>query len=501
TGGLYLLDGRNGAPGAVRAQLGIDGFGGSSVFVQGDHVTVSNQSLSLSVTATDNLEFFATLNNRAANETRPDNRSLDAIGDVSIGAKVGARLGQVVDIGGDLRGTFMDKVGGGTFDWGATSLWLRSALSIDLQRLDRPVPFIARFNIGYMLDNSGVLVRSTENARYDALNTSTAKGDEVLHLINRFEREAMGINRLDRFTFGAGVEVPLELAKQFYLHPIVEWQLGLPVNRQDYDCPFVASDPRAGKRATTDDSCYERTPSVIPMNLSIAARIVPPVRGLSALIGVDIGLTGTNTFVRELAPNLPWRILFAVSFDYDARPLPPPTVVAPPPVAAVVAPVVALNARIQGVVATPEGMPVVGALVHFTDRELTTLSTGADGRFVTEPLPPGPVTMDVTAPDYQPGQCSAVVPEGGVAAEARCTLTPKPLVGKLQGQLLETTGAPVSGARVIISGPTQALELSDDRGNFVADQLVPGGYTVRIEAGGYFIKLMRIDIVAHADTN
>ncbi|HEY2733510.1 MAG TPA: hypothetical protein VGI70_05975, partial [Polyangiales bacterium] len=85
TGGLYLLDGRTGEPGAVRAQLAIDGFAGSSVFLQGDHVTVSNQSLSLSVTATENLEFFATLNNRTANETRPDNRSLDAIGDVSIG--------------------------------------------------------------------------------------------------------------------------------------------------------------------------------------------------------------------------------------------------------------------------------------------------------------------------------------------------------------------------------------------------------------------------------
>jgi hypothetical protein len=500
TGGLYLLDGRSGEPGAVRVQLGIEGFVGSNVLVQGDHISVSNQSLALSVTTTENLELFATLSNHTANETHPDRRTLDAIGDISLGGKLGTRLGKVVDVGGDIRTTLLNKVGASGFEWGATSLWLRSALAIDLQGLEKPFPFIARFNVGYLLDNSAVLVRDTENERYESVVGAAAKGDETRHLINRFERLAMGVNRLDRFTFGVGAELPLELAKQFYIHPIVEWQLGLPVNRQNYDCPFVASDPLAGKKnaPSGDDSCYERSPSAIPMNLSFAVRVVPPVRGLSALIGVDVGLSGTNMFVRELAPNLPWRVLFALSFDYDARPVPPPIVVQQQPAAAVVAQVA--SGRVRGAVSSPDGQPIADAYVHFADRPLTTLATGLDGHFVSEPLPPGPVALDVSHPDYEPSRCVAVLLEGGADAEVHCTMTPKPSVGKLQGQVFDNVGAPLNGARVIITGPTNALVMSDERGAFSAEQLAAGAYSLRVEAGGYFTRLFKAQVEARSST-
>ena len=67
TGGLYLLDGRGGEPGAFRAQLALDGFSGSDFLRRGDKIEVSSQSLVLSVTALRSLELFATLNNRATN--------------------------------------------------------------------------------------------------------------------------------------------------------------------------------------------------------------------------------------------------------------------------------------------------------------------------------------------------------------------------------------------------------------------------------------------------
>jgi OmpA-OmpF porin, OOP family len=500
TGGLFLLDGRAGEPGAIRVQLGLDGFVGSNILLEGDHISVSEQSLSLSGTVTENLELFAALANRTANETRPDHRTLDSIGDVSLGGKLGTQLSDVVDVGADLRLTFLNKVGGGGFDWGATSVWLRSALGIDLQRMEKPVPLIFRFNAGYLLDNSSVTIRGTENDRYEQVVGAQAKSDEVRHLINRFERLAMGVNRIDRFTFGAGAEVPLELAKQFYMHPIVEWQLGLPVNRQKYDCPFVASDPLAGERNAPqgDDSCYERSPSVMPMNLTLAVRVVPPVRGLSALLGVDIGLTGTDKFVRELQPNLPWRFMFAISYDYDARPAPPP--VQPPPVAAVIAPApVVVNGRVRGLVTTPDGQPVADARVRFTEQPLlTALATGADGRFVSEPLTPGAVALEVSHPDYEPTQCAAVLLPGAGDAEVRCTMTPKPLYGKLQGQVLDAWGAPVAGARVILSGPSNAMAVSDARGAFSADQLSPGSYSLRVEAAGYFVRNSRADIEARS---
>jgi OmpA-OmpF porin, OOP family len=502
TGGLYLLDGRTGEPGAVRVQLGLSGFTGSSYLQRGDHIQLSEQLLSFSGTVTENLELFATLSNRTTNQTKPTEYTLDAIGDVSLGAKLGTHVGKALNLGADLRATFLNKVGGAGFEWGATSLWLRSALAVDLTGLDKPVPFIARFNVGYLLDNSSVLVHDTENARYALTDGSTPKADETTHLISRFERLAMGVNRTDRFTFGAGVELPLELAERFYLHPMVEWQLGLPVNRQNYDCPFVASNPRAGNRSLPiDDSCYERSPSVLPMNLSIAVRVVPPVRGLSALLGVDIGLSGTSKFVRDLSPNVPWRFMFALSFDYDAHPAPPPVVVVQQPVAAVVAAVPEpVTARVQGIVATPEGLPIPDTQVRFPDHQLTALATGSDGRFTSEPLPAGPVAIDVTHPDYEPSHCSAVLAQGAVEAEVRCTMTAKPLFGKLQGQVLDAFGGTLSGARVIITGPTNALVISDEHGGFVADKLSPGPYKLRIEAGGYFTRQSSADVDPRSTT-
>ena len=61
----------------------------------------------------------------------------------------------------------------------------------------------------------------------------------------------------------------------------------------------------------------------MPSTFSFGARVFPPVRGLSFLLGFDIGLSGTSTFVRELAPNKPYDVLIAVSYATDVREPPP----------------------------------------------------------------------------------------------------------------------------------------------------------------------------------
>jgi hypothetical protein len=499
TGGLFLLDGRAGVPGAVRVQLGLDAFGGSDYLHQGDHIEVAGQTLSLSATAHENFEFFAALANRSSTQTRPGSVSLDALGDVTLGGKFGGRLGSVLDLGADIRMILVNKLAGGGFDWGATNLWLRSALSVDLQGLAKPVPFVARFNIGYLFDNTAQLVSDTEDTRFRRLSDAAPRADETRQFVNRFERLANGVNRLDRFTFGVGFEVPLQLAERFYLHPIAEWQLGLPVNRQNFDCPFEAGTPKIGTKDSVVDGCYERNPAVLPMNLAFGVRVVPPVRGLSALVGVDIGLTGTSKFVRELAPNLPWRILFAISYDYDARPVEPQVIVQPAAAASAVLPATALG-RVQGIVSSSDGAPISDARVTFTDRVLTALATGSDGRFASEPLTPGPVALQASHPDYEPGSCSAVIAEQGGDTGVRCTLAPKPRVGKVQGQVVDGSGGAVTGARVMFSGPTNNLFITDTQGAISADNLLPGVYSVKVEAGGYFMRQLKANVEARSTT-
>jgi hypothetical protein len=120
--------------------------------------------------------------------------------------------------------------------------------------------------------------------------------------------------------------------------------------------------------------------------------------------------------------------------------------------------------------------------------------TGDDGHFVTEPQPPGPVTLEVSHPDYETGRCSATIAAGGGDAPLLCTLKPSPIVGQVSGQVVEGAGMPVAGARVILSGPTSMLLLTDSKGAFTLPDLPAGSYQLRVEGGGYFIQLASFSI-------
>jgi|GEM_PF-6599871 len=498
TGGLFLFDGRASVAGAIRVQLGLDGFTGSDFLRTEDNIELSNQTLALNVSATKWLEVYATLSNRSAHQTKPAPvRSLDTLGDVSLGGRAGMPLGGLFDLGADLRVTLTNQTGGGGFEWGATSVALRTALSMDLERLANPIPLLFRLNLGYVFDNSAVVVEPTENARYDRLSSPADKSDETEHLVSRFERYAMNVNRLDRLVAGVGVELPLKVAEKFYLHPIVEWQMGLPINRQSYDCAYVVDTPDIGTNESDVDSCYERDMASLPMNLGFGVRVVPPVRGLSAVLGVDIGLLGTTTFVRDLAPNTPWRVLVGFSYDYDARPQASGTQYIPVEDEHDGKPVVAaITGRVQGSVATADNRAVANARVRYIGlpMPLTDMITGNDGHFVTEPLPPGAVTLEVSHPDYETSRCSVTIAAKGGDAPLLCTLKASPLVGTVNGQVAEGAGLPVSGARVILSGPTNSLLLTDAQGAFTLPDLPAGSYQLRVEAGGYFIQLSAFTI-------
>jgi OmpA-OmpF porin, OOP family len=366
-----------------------------------------------------------------------------------------------------------------------------------LEKLANPIPLLFRLNLGYIFDNSAVVLEATENARYKKLSDPAAKSDETGHLVSRFERYAMNVNRMDRLSVGLGVELPLKVAEQFYLHPVLEWQMGLPLNRQGYDCPYVVDTEDIGTNKSDVDSCYERNMSSLPMNLGFGVRVVPPVRGLSAVLGVDIGLLGTTTFVRDLAPNTPWRVLVALSYDYDARPQ--PTAAGYLPVdtheeGQAVAVAAAPTGRVQGSVAMPDNRAIANARVKYVGLPLTDMITGDDGHFVTEPMPPGQVTLEVVHPEFDTTRCTATIAAAGGDVPLLCSPKPRPIVGRVNGQVVEAAGQTVAAARVIVTGPTSSLQLTDQQGNFVLADLQPGSYQLRVEAGGYFIQLSSFTI-------
>ena len=130
--------------------------------------------------------------------------------------------------------------------------------------------------------------------------------------------------------------------------------------------------------------------------------------------GVDIGVGGSTNFVQELAPNAPYRVMFAASYAADLQPKPPVIrevekrveVPLPPPP----------TGRLRGrVLEKGDPLVIADAKITFPGRDLNPLLGNADGTFVTYAFDPGEVQLEIEADGYEPGTCTGVIPpEGGV---------------------------------------------------------------------------------------
>jgi hypothetical protein len=500
TGGLYVVDPGMAVSGAVRLQLAFDSYSGDSFFYDGDEVEQNRQFLSVSWTALELLEIFASLHNRATVADEPAPNSLHALGDLALGFKLRAEPIPFLRVGGGLRLGVLNDIGEQETMLDATNIGLTAAAALDLQRLDDPLPVIARLNIDYLFDNSAKVLDDVENVRFNELDDPDDREDEVRHLVSRVERFGLGINRVDMLTLGLGVEVPLAVGGRFFLHPLVDFRFGLPINRQGYDCAYFSTDEDRGTNEPgADDTCIDDAGSdAFPMNLAIGARFVPPVRSLSVLLGADIGLSGTDTFVRELAGGAPFRILIALGYDYDARPQPSSQEAAPAlPAAAPAAP----RGRLLGkVVDQVSGAPIAGAVVSFAGMELSPVATDAGGAFTSYELDPGEVELELSHPDYEARRCATVVPAAGGQVPVSCSMAPLPSTGSAKGSVRDVYGAVIAGVRVHITGPSTQTTASDVVGEFTVDNLPAGDYVARAESGSHLTRAFRFSVLARQQT-
>jgi OOP family OmpA-OmpF porin len=530
TGGLHLIDGSSGEIGTLRLQFGFDYFSASDLLEIGDSDDALSGVLSLSATPIKQLEVFAALSSHSNSNTLGVPVLLQVAGDVTLGAKGYKQLLPWLSLGADARLLFLNTVGDLGVLFSGTSLGVRGAATADLRYLQEPVPLILRANLGYLLDNSSALIEAVERGRYAALPSATRRdlASEDRHLVTRIERFALGVNRVDMFSIGLGVEAPLAVATDFYIHPLLEWQIGIPVNRQGYSCLSVSTD--AG--ISGQDGCLAITGlSAAPSTLTLGARVLPPVRGLSGLVALDIGLLGTSTFVRELAPNRPWAFILAVAYAVDTRP-PAPVIhyVVGRAKTSAAAPSLTKK-RIRGqVLERGFGTAVAGAVVRYPDHDVSPQVTSAEGRFTSYEFEPGEIVLEVTHPDYESARCSASIPAPAAAAkrgtshlqpmpaaasgskpstgsgsdefvEARCELVGRPKGGGVQGSLTsEKTGMPVPNVTVELTGPETRTVVSDAGGQFTLQGLKAGEYTARIDAPSYLLKSQPFTLTPGSDT-
>jgi outer membrane protein OmpA-like peptidoglycan-associated protein len=546
-GGLRVVDAGSGEPSTFRLQLGVDFFLASDYLVVDDSNDWLGGTVSLSWTLAEFLEVFGAVANHANSNSEETPELLQVLGDSSLGIKAFNRPIDWLALGGDFRLVVLNTVGDVGPVLSGTSFGFRLGASTDLRRLREPFPLQTRLSFDYFFDNSGKLIEDVEDARYAALGAAARdRLFEDRHLLRRVERFALGINRVDTFSIGVGIEAPLRAAEDFHLHPLAEWQIGIPVNRQNFDCLALTTDASAAG----PDGCLDTEGiAAIPSTLTLGVRILPPVRGLSFALGVDVGTSGASTFVREVAPNKPYDVLIALAYAVDPRPR--GETVTREVVREVERPAPE-KPRVAGtVVVEGTGVPVAGAVVRYPGTEFTAQLAGDDGRFTSYGLDAGEVNFEVSHPDYETRVCAVRVPEtvasapsaagaepvagesegagGGASAEPApdangetsaessdagasgvagasepvapapipltCELALKPR-GELRGTVVNEKGHPVAGAKVALSGPRSHDVSTDASGAFALSALEPAEYQARVEAEGYLVKSESFHVAA-----
>lgn len=504
-GGLHVVDAGGGAVGSFRVQLATDFFSTSGFIRPGDDAKHVGGSLSLGWTVHENVELWASIQSYANSNDQGDPTLFQVLGDTQLGIKAFHRVSPILTVGGDLTLALLNTVGDIGLVLKSTSFGLRGNVTLDLRGLPSSIPFITRFNLQYYFDNSSNLIEDVEAERYANLEDPNPDiSEESRHLLTPIERFALNINRTDFLNINLGFEAPLRVLEDFYLSPLLEWTWNIPVNRQGYNCLFIPDPDAPGRPAPGEDGCLDRQGvGSFPMDLTLGLRVLPPVQGLSFLLAADVGLTGKkrSKFVRELAPNAPYNLYLGLAYAFDTREPEPAEpeireverrveVPIPPP----------LQGRIKGeVVEQGANTPVAGAIIAFPGRDLTALVAGDDGRFVTYRLDPGEVQLAISHPDYNDGTCTATIPderpeEGELEVEVRCELVALPRVGSINGRVVSADGTGIMGAQVQLSGAAQRTVSSGPDGSFVAADLPPGTYEVRVDAENYLIKMDRVEV-------
>ncbi len=363
------------------------------------------------------LEAYGGIRTYANSNTLGSPALLQVLGDTTLGVKLFTpfRIGNTLTVGGDLRLLLLNGAGDVGVSGAGTSAEFVALATADLRKIKGKgagAPVRIHLNLGYRIDNSGELVADVEKLR--AERDPDKSGGLPRIPISRIERFGLGINRVDFFQLRLGLDVPYR-----WIQPYMEYNVDIPVNRQGYECHtrtisngdvcLALADP-----ALSNPNFGGIGYSAVPSRITLGLRTNPlwdAFRGLSVHLAVDIGVSGTSTFIEEVAPTAPWTLYFGLGFAFDTKvkkpavvapppPPPPPPVQLPPP------PQYFVRGQIveKG---TQNGVP--NAIITIDGATDPPVASSADGRFLTREVQPGAINFSITAVGFKPGTCTATV--------------------------------------------------------------------------------------------
>jgi outer membrane protein OmpA-like peptidoglycan-associated protein len=527
TGLLHLVAADSGAAGTFRLTLLTSYYSGSGFLCPSgacgpapssagaeDSASRMGMDLGLSATVLPFLEVGAGMHSHALSDDYGKAPLFQVLGDSYFNVKgfLPRRADNIFSFGGLAELRLLN--GSGSIGTKSANLALAALGTVDLSNrsnAEQRIPLRFHGNVGYLLDNSSSIAKDTEASR----------GTQI----TRIERFGLGINRVDSLFMGLGAEYVSPV-----FQPFAEWTVDVATNRQGYKCP--------AKRVAPGDVCMEGTSGMqaTPSRLTLGTRLTPGFGGLNATLALDVGTSGTSTFVDERAPEIPWNVYLGVGWAVDTVTPPPPVPIkseAPPRIVKVPPPP---EYHIVGTVIDQDtNQPVAHAAIEFLGRDLTGLISRGNGAFETGNLAPGEYKFQITADGYKDGSCSATVlaesstakkpdsasgseskPDSASGSESKpdsasgsesskpvqvtevkCSLKPAPPVGSVQGVLTSTeSGAPIPGAQVRVHDKRdRVLELQcDSTGTFHAENVPAGSVRIVAWAAGFLPNIIDTEV-------
>ena len=149
------------------------------------------------------------------------------------------------------------------------------------------------------------------------------------------------------------------------------------------------------------------------------------------------------------------------------------------------------TATLSGVVRDAAGAVIQGASVRIGT---ATTTTGADGQFELQNLPVGNVTIDISAPGFDPRSETVSLTAGTNAYDVVLTLTPTATVS---GVVTDAMGPVIQGASVRI-GTRTATTGAD--GRFVIQNLPVSSLMITTSAAGFVPRSASVTLIEGANT-
>ncbi|PTL76150.1 OmpA family protein [Vitiosangium sp. GDMCC 1.1324] len=459
TGGVGLLRVTGADPGrkgVLRFSAMGEFFSSSDFPVQGANNTRTSGTFSIGYVPLDFLDVSLSYTASTNTNTRSSPTLIQALGDVTLGARVAKQWLPGLWAGADVRVMTFSGVGDKPIAFGFSP---RAVATYDARTLSPRVPLRAHANLGLLLDGTGSLVDA------DRLNAS--------------EEYALGINRYTRLTLGLGVEAPLPVVT-----PFLEYGLTSPLGVQ-------------GGQLVAPDGTLVSVGSVAPQTLGLGVRVTA-LQNITFTAAGEFGLT--RQVGRGVQPVPPFNLLLGASINVDPslqatggtrvveRVIREPVVVTQTATAP-------QTAQVSGVVLDAKTrQPIPGVFVAMVDSTLPPVASAPDnGRFLTYALPSGPVKLSVRKEGYLPLEKELVLKAGETASvELALVAEVKPAVLALA---VTSKRKPVSATLAFLGGPEpRQVAYSEANAASHSLQLPNGRYTVEVTAPGFLAQTRSVQV-------